>query len=38
MLSLYGSPAGESSMLEIRVKQMCHTPPYDRTDERAADH
>ena len=21
-------------MLEIRVRQMCHTPPYDRTGER----
>ncbi len=35
VLSLYGSPAGESPMLEIRVRQMCHTPPYDRGGERA---
>lgn len=35
VLSLYGSPSGESPMLEIRVKRMCRTPPYNRTEMRA---
>jgi hypothetical protein len=34
VLSLYGSPPGESPMLEIRVKRMCRTPPYNRTEMR----
>jgi hypothetical protein len=35
VLSLYGSPQGERPMLEIRVKRMCRTPPYNRTEARA---
>jgi len=35
VLSLYGAPAGESPMLEIRVKRMCRTPPYNRAENRA---
>lgn len=35
VLALYGSPAGEPPMLEIRVKRMCRTPPYNRTEERS---
>jgi hypothetical protein len=35
VLSLYGSPGGEPSFLEIRVKRMCRTPPYNRTENRA---
>jgi hypothetical protein len=35
VLSLYGSPRGESPMLEIRVNQMCSTPPYLRQETRA---
>ena len=34
VLSLYGSPHGGSPMLEIRVKRMCRTPPYNRTETR----
>lgn len=34
-LLLYGSPVGESPMLEIRVRKMCQTPPYDRPEMRA---
>jgi len=35
VLSLYGSPQGGSPMLEIRVKRMCRTPPYNRNEARA---
>jgi hypothetical protein len=35
VLSLYGSASGESPMLEIRIKRMCRTPPYNRTETRA---
>jgi len=35
VLSLYGAPEGESPMLEIRVKRMCRTPPYNRAEMRA---
>jgi hypothetical protein len=35
VLSLYGSPGGEPSFLEIRVKRMCRTPPYNRSENRA---
>jgi hypothetical protein len=35
VLALYASPSGESPMLEIRVKQMCRTPPYNRAETRA---
>ena len=31
---MYGSPAGEHPMLEIRVKRMCRTPPYNRAEAR----
>ena len=34
VLSLYGSPAGENAFLEIRVKRMCRTPPYNRIQVR----
>lgn len=34
VLSLYGSSGAERPFLEIRVKQMCRTPPYDRTEAR----
>jgi hypothetical protein len=34
VLSLYGSPPGESPMLEIRVRRMCRTPPYNRAEMR----
>jgi hypothetical protein len=34
VLSLYGNPAGEHPALEIRVKRMCRTPPYNRADNR----
>jgi hypothetical protein len=34
VLSLYASPSGESPMLEVRVKRMCRTPPYNRTETR----
>jgi len=30
VLSLYGSPSGETPTLEIRVKRMCRTPPRPR--------
>jgi hypothetical protein len=33
VLSLYGSPI-ERPMLEVRVKTMCRTPPYDRSEIR----
>jgi hypothetical protein len=35
VLSLYGSPRSEPPMLEIRVNQMCSTPPYLRPETRA---
>lgn len=35
VLSLYGSPHGGQPMLEIRVKRMCRTPPYNRNELRA---
>jgi hypothetical protein len=35
VLSLYGYPGGGHPMLEIRVKHMCRTPPYNRADDRA---
>lgn len=34
VLSLYGSPGGERPALEIRVKRMCRTPPYNRIETR----
>jgi hypothetical protein len=34
VLSLYGSPGGEHPALEIRVKRMCRTPPYNRVETR----
>jgi hypothetical protein len=34
VLSLYASPQGETPMLEIRVKRMCRTPPYNRAEMR----
>jgi hypothetical protein len=34
VLALYASPPGESPMLEIRVKRMCRTPPYNRAEMR----
>jgi hypothetical protein len=34
VLSLYGSPGGERPVLEIRVKRMCLTPPYNRIETR----
>jgi hypothetical protein len=33
-VALSGSPQGESSMLEIRIKRMCRTPPYRRAETR----
>jgi len=35
VLSLYGSASGETPMLEIRVKRMCRTPPYNRAETQA---
>jgi hypothetical protein len=35
VLSLYANSSGESPMLEIRVKRMCRTPPYNRAEMRA---
>jgi hypothetical protein len=35
VLALYGSPPGERPMLEIRVKRMYRTPPYNRAEVRA---
>jgi hypothetical protein len=35
VLALYGSPPGERPMLEIRVKRMCRTPPYNRAEVQA---
>jgi hypothetical protein len=35
VLSLAGSPHGGTPVLEIRVKRMCRTPPYDRDETRA---
>jgi hypothetical protein len=32
VLSLYGSSGRERPFLEIRVKQRCRTPPYNRAD------
>lgn len=36
VLSLYASPrsSAESPVLEVRIKRMCGTPPYNRTDTR----
>jgi hypothetical protein len=34
VLSLYGGPHGERPMLEIRIKRMCRTPPYNRAEVR----
>ncbi len=34
VLSLYGYPHGGSPMLEIRIKRMCRTPPYNRDEAR----
>jgi hypothetical protein len=34
VLSLYGSPPGEPPGLEVRVKRMCRTPPYNRAENR----
>jgi hypothetical protein len=34
VLSLYASPGGGTPTLEIRVKRMCRTPPYNRTEMR----
>jgi len=34
VLSLYGALTGELPMLEIRIRQMCATPPYDRDEPR----
>jgi hypothetical protein len=30
VLSVYASPRGERPMLEIRIKRMCRTPPYNQ--------
>jgi len=35
VLSLYASPHGGQPMLEIRVKRMCRTPPYNGNETRA---
>jgi hypothetical protein len=35
MLSLYATPSGGRPLLEIQVKQMLNTPPYDSEDSRA---
>jgi hypothetical protein len=34
VLSLYGTPGGDWPMLEIRIRQMLATPPYDRDEAR----
>jgi len=34
VLSLAGGSPGESAVLEIRVKRMCRTPPYNRAEMR----
>ena len=34
VLSLYGSPGGEHPTLEIRVRRMCRTPPYNQRQTR----
>jgi hypothetical protein len=34
VLALYASPHGGPSALEIRVKRMCRTPPYNRQHKR----
>ncbi len=34
VLSLYGALTGELPMLEIRIRQVCATPPYDRDEAR----
>jgi len=34
VLLLYGTPDDSPPMLEIRVKRMCRTPPYNRTEAR----
>jgi hypothetical protein len=35
VLSLYAYLGSDRPMLEIRVKRMCRTPPYNRADDRA---
>ena len=35
MLSLYGHTADERPALEIRLRQMCSTPPHDRAEDQA---
>ena len=35
VLSLYASPHGGPATLEIRVRQMCRTPPFHQHDTRA---
>lgn len=35
VVSIYGSPKGERPMLEIRIKRMCRTPPYNRAEVQA---
>jgi uncharacterized protein (TIGR02391 family) len=35
VLSLYATPYGTGPMLEIRIRQMCATPPYNRDEPRA---
>jgi hypothetical protein len=34
VMALYGSPHGGRPMLEVRVKRMCRTPPYNRNENR----
>lgn len=34
VLSLYGSPHEDQPVLEVRVKRMCRTPPYNRAEDR----
>jgi hypothetical protein len=34
VLALYGSPHGGRPMLEVRVKRMCRTRPYNRRENR----
>jgi hypothetical protein len=35
VLSLHCSPHGKPAVIELRVKQMCSVPPYDRDPDRA---
>lgn len=32
VLSLYGTPGGDRPMLEVRIRQMLATPPYDQDE------